>query len=202
MDVIEGIRKGELLGDKFERIIFHGLTGSGKSLTLNHLIHYAHRSNFVIVHLNEILNLTRLPFEYKPSESRKKEGRVDTPINSTMLLQHFKAQNEKLIKNLKLSKTYNWSLKEQNEKGEPLINIIDHGITRSDHSSDCYAVLVKELKLAAEQGLIKLFVAIEDINFLYWPTDLRRPDWTYYTTMDVTVTRAFRKLVSSDFVSL
>lgn len=204
MDVMNDVREGKLLSsksDKLNRIIYHGETGSGKSNTLNHLIHFGHNSNFVVVHLNEILNLTRLPFEYKPSEFKKKEGRVDTPMNGTMLLQHFKAQNANLINDLKLSKTCQWSLKEHTEQGEPLMNVINHGINRHDHSSDCYAVLIRELKLAANQGLIKVMVAIEDLNFLYWPTDLRRPDFTYYTTMDVTITRALRKLISSDFVS-
>ena len=204
LDVIKQIRNGELLNEnekKLKRIIFHGMHGSGKTLTLNHLIHFGHKSNYVIVHLNEILNLTRLPFEYKASEFKKKQGRVDTPMNGTMLLQHFKAQNANLIKDLKLSKKCEWSLKEHSEKDEPLINIINHGINRQDHSSDCYAVLIRELKLAAEQGTIKLLIAIDDINFIYWPTDLRRPDYTYYTTLDITITRALRKLISSDFVS-
>ena len=204
MDVMNDVREGKLLTgeNKLNRIIYYGATGSGKSITLNHLIHFGHNSNFVIVHLNEILNLTRLPFEYKPSDFKKKEGRVDTPMNGTMLLQHFKAQNANLIKDLKLSETCKWSLKEHTEQGEPLVNVINHGINRHDHSSDCYAVLIRELKLAANQGLIKLMIAIEDLNFIYWPTDLRRPDFTYYTTMDVTITRALRKLISSDFVSL
>lgn len=204
MDVMNDVRDGKLMtGDteKLNRIIYHGATGSGKSTTLNHLIHFGRSSNFVIVHLNEILNLTRLPFEYKASEFKKKEGRVDTPMNGSMLLQHFKAQNANLINDLKVSKSCQWSLKETTEQGEPLMNVINHGINRHDHSSDCYAVLIRELKLAANQGLIKLMVAIEDINFIYWPTDLRRPDYTYYTTMDVTITRALRKLISSDFVS-
>ena len=202
IDVMEQIRNGEILNDRFQRIIFHGLTGSGKTMTLNHLIHFAHKSNYVLLHFNDILNLTRLPFEYKVSEFKKKEGRVDTPMNGTLLLQHFKAQNANLIKDLKVSKSYEWSLKEHTKEGEPLINVVNHGINRSDHSSDCYAVLIRELKLAAEQNLIKLVIAIDNVNFLYWPTDLRRPDFTYYTTLDVTITRAFRKLLASDFVSV
>lgn len=140
------------------------------------------------------------PQEVVPSESRK--GRYDLPLDSALWLQQFKTLNASLLPklDLKVSQKYTWSLREVTDAGESIMNVIDHGIARIKHASDCVAVLLKELKLAANQGKTRMFVGVDIANVFFRRTRLRHEDETEVEPNEITIARAFVKLFQNDWV--
>lgn len=181
------------------RFLLHGRPGTGRSFTLTHLAHFGHKSNYILVHCVSPNAFTRYPQEKATSDY--KADRVDTPIDAALLLQHFKAQNAHLLTNLTTSRAYMWTMREKTEQGEPLINVIDHGINRMKHASDAYAVLLKELKLAASANQCRVLMVIDKINLFYWASNIRLIDYRYAEVDNITVARAFKKLFQPDWVS-
>lgn len=82
------------------------------------------------------------------------------------------------------------------------MSIVEHGINRIKHASDCMAVLLKELKLNSEKGNCRLMVIADKANAFYEPTMLVFPDRTCATADDITIVRAFKKFFKKDWVSV
>jgi hypothetical protein len=186
------------------RILFYGDKGHGKTHTLAHLIHYLHaQQNYFIIHLREMKKFTRSPWEFNASTSRP--GRIDTPLNSALLLQQIKLQNAALFDkhkdDLLCSQDYKWSLREVTKSGEPLTNVIDHGVNRVIHSSDCVAVLFKELMLAADSGKIRLASVLDNVRFLFLREAgvLKHQDHKRVLVDEITVARALKKLIRGTY---
>ena len=123
-------------------------------------------------------------------------------MDSVIWLQKFRAQNASLLLklDLKTSRKYTWSLRETTEKGDKLTDIIEHGIHRIKHSSDCVAVLCKELKEQANAGVFKMFVAVDCVNSFYRKPNIRLPDLSWGDVDNITIVRAFKKLLRNDWV--
>ncbi|XP_017494067.1 PREDICTED: 28S ribosomal protein S29, mitochondrial-like [Rhagoletis zephyria] len=181
------------------RYVLYGPIGSGKTYTLNHLLHYGFSQKFVLIYCSKPTDWTKFPQEYSASSENPK--RIDTPLDAAVWLQHFKAQNLNLLEELKLTSLnkYTWSLREHTNPGDSLMSIVEHGINRIKHASDCMAVLLKELKLNSEKGNCRLLVVADKANAFYEPTLLRFPDRTCATADDITIARAFKKLFKKDW---
>ncbi len=53
---------------------------------------------------------------------------------------------------LKTQKTYEWSKREETPEGSNLMDIVEHGIARPAHGSECIYALISDLKkLSSEQ---------------------------------------------------
>jgi len=204
LDIIECLRKADY-NKPVIRYLVWGRSGTGKNHTLNHVLHYGHNAGFLIVHCSHPYWWVRLwKAETLPSLSRP--GRVDMPVESAVWLQHFRAQNARLLAELDLKTTrrYEWSLREVTEEGEPLLNVITHGINRIRHSSDCLAVVLREIKLAASKGIVRPLVICNIVNAFYG-----FEKFTFYTHQDgrkveideLTNVRAFKKLFSNDWTN-
>jgi len=139
-----------------------------------------------------------LRFPQDHAISTNNPRRVDLPLDATVWLQHFRSQNAALLEELSLKclNKYTWSSREVTEVGEPLTTIVEHGINRVKHSSDCVAVLLKELRLHADKGNCKLMVAIEKVNAFWEQCDIRYPDKLVAQPDDVTLVRAFKKFIT------
>lgn len=182
------------------RVLFYGDYGHGATHTLTHLLHYLHlKQEHVIVHIREIRRFAETPREYEESITRP--GRTDTNTEAALFLQQFRIQNaqivEKLGKNLVCSKSYKWSLREESKAGSPLIEVAEHGVNRVIHASDCVAVLMKELSMAADEGKIKLASLIDDCQFLFnrEASNIKHPDGKFILVDEMTVPRALKKLI-------
>lgn len=137
------------------------------------------------------------------SLSERKSDRIDFPTNSAMWLQQFRAQNASILlsSNLTTTQKYTWSLRESTEAGEPLTNVIEHGLQRIKHASDCVAVVLKELEIAANSGKVKILYAVDIANCFYRPTRVKYPDRSGVPVDNTTIGRAFKKLFKSNWVS-
>ncbi|KAK2705044.1 hypothetical protein QYM36_017175 [Artemia franciscana] len=182
------------------RYLIYGHHGTGKSLTMSHLVHYAFCKDWILVHVPWAPYWTRLIKEIVPSVSRP--GRLDQPTHAVKFLQRFFVQNEELLTrlNLKVSQTYTWSKREQTSEGSPIVDVIEQGINRPKYSSDCVAVLLKELKLAANESKCKVFMAVDGVNALFLDkTNLKKEDYSYATPSELTLLRAVRNMLNNDW---
>lgn len=181
------------------RYLLWGRQGAGKTFTLNHLAYWGYLNGFCLVHLSSPRDWLDEPAEIEVSESRP--GRLDFPLNAALALRHFKNQNSLFLSKseLKVSQKYTWSLREITEQGEPLVNVIDHGISRMKHASDCYAVLLKELKIAANNNLCRLMVLANDVNIFYKKPLVKHADGRVASVEEMTLARAFMKMFKSDW---
>lgn len=83
-----------------------------------------------------------------------------------------------------------------------MTNVIEHGLARINHASDCLAVLLKELELAAKAGKCKILYAVDIANCFYRDTNVKYPDNIRPVTVEnTTLGRAFKKLFKSNWVT-
>lgn len=87
------------------------------------------------------------------------------------------------------------------EPGDPLKNILEHGINRIKHSSDCMAVILKEIKAQASEGKLKALVVADKVNTFYEKSKIKYPDKSLVEIDNITIARAFKKLFTNDWVS-
>ncbi|KAH7644315.1 28s ribosomal protein s29 [Dermatophagoides farinae] len=179
--------------------VLYGPIGSGKTFTLNHILHYGFTQKFILLNCTRPTDWINYPQEQTVSATNSK--RIDTPLDAAIWLQSFKAQNMSLLDELKLTSLnrYTWSQREHTEPGDPIQSIIDHGINRIKHASDCMAVLLKELKLNSAQGNCRLLIVADKVNAFYELSRLRFPDRTFVNVDDITIARAFKKLFRKDW---
>ena len=102
---------------------------------------------------------------------------------------------------MRSSKQYVWSQREITEPGDPLKNILEHGINRIKHSSDCMAVLLKEIKAQACEGKFRALVVADKANVFYEKGKVKYPDKSLVEIENITIARAFKKLFHNDWVS-
>lgn len=105
-----------------------------------------------------------------------------------------------ILLQLRVSRKYTWSLREETEAGAPLTDVIQHGIGRINHASDCLAVVLKELKEQACAGKFRLYVSVDLVNSFYRPTNIRRQDCTGVQVCQTTMGKAFKKMFLNDWV--
>ncbi|CAB3364441.1 Hypothetical predicted protein [Cloeon dipterum] len=128
------------------RYCLYGKIGTGKSMTMAHVLHYGFENSFVIVHVPWAPYWYKFPKEY--SDCPTKEGMVDLPLDAVAWLIHFKNQNSHLLAdpNLSVCQDWEWSKREITKKGAPLAEIVEMGINRVKYSTNCIEALLQELK--------------------------------------------------------
>ncbi|CAK1601607.1 unnamed protein product [Parnassius mnemosyne] len=204
LDVIDCIKASDLNKPAI-RYVLYGETGTGKSLTLAHLIHYAHDAGFLIVHVPWVSEwLRRVPRHKEMSNSQTREGFVDLPLDAAAWLLHFKTQNQTLLKcgDLKISKDYVWSKREQTSAGAPLAELVEQGISRVKYACDVIDALVYEIKLLSNNKQCKTFVAVDGYNCFFYPmTRLNTPTKKKVKPEEVTLTTTFMELTKNDWTN-
>ncbi|KAJ8975616.1 hypothetical protein NQ317_009045 [Molorchus minor] len=144
------------------RFVLYGKKGSGKTLTLAHMLHGAYKNNFLIVHVPWVANWMYRCKESSSSETQ--EGYTDLNMDAAAWLLHFKTQNAHLLDkgNLITAEDHVWSKREITPKGSSLMELIDHGISRVKYASNCVVILANEIKGLSNLGVCKTLVAIDD----------------------------------------
>lgn len=203
LSIIDILRNSANQQEPNKRFLIYGDPGHGKTHALTHLTHYLHLGQeHILIQPREIKRFTIAPLEHSVSTSRP--GRIDTQLHSAAFLQQFRIQNSSLLERnrdlLTCSKDYRWSAREITKAGEPIDNIIQHGIDRVIHSSDCVAVLMKELAMAADSGKIKIATIIDEVGYLfhYHAGSKKHPDYKRVLVDEMTVPRALKKLIKGN----
>lgn len=181
------------------RIMLYGKMGCGKAVTQAHLLHYAAVNNWIIVSKEYAAHWVKRPKDH--TQNASDETLIDSPIDAAVWLQHFRVLNAKRLKELNLTatQTYKWSEREVTEKGEPLTNIVDHGVERMKHACDCMAALLQEIKMQTDAGRMKTMVIIKGVNCFWQDTYLRRLDKSYIPAKDLTIVRHIKEILKNDW---
>ena len=202
LKAINYLKKMDYQRQENVRMLLYGDLGHGKTQVLTHLVHYLQMlDDHIIIHVNDLSKFTEQASDQEQSITRK--GRVNTPLDAALFLQKFRIMNKNRLDRKKellvTSADYSWSSKESTKKGDTLESIADHGVNRMNHASDCVAVLIKELVLAAGDGRIKLAVVIDDLQMLYTDSSpyMKHADRKRLYIEEITVARALMKLVKS-----
>lgn len=182
------------------RYLLYGDVGTGKSMTILHLLHYGHKNDFLLVHVPWIPYWYKRPKAYGGSATQ--EGLTDLPINACAWLSHFKNQNVELLAKLNLctSQDYVWSKRETTPKGSTFIELIDHGTSRAKYASDVIKVLLDEIKQQSTEGKMKTLVAIDGYNVLFYEkTNLKAKFKVPIPANKITLTQPFLDIVKHDW---
>ncbi|CAL4086652.1 unnamed protein product [Meganyctiphanes norvegica] len=182
------------------KFLLYGPEGVGKSLSLASIIKFLSDDGWLIVHLPWAVNWRRNFKEIVPSASVP--GQYDHPVDATLWLQHFRNQNQTILKDEQLltSESYVWSRRETTEAGSPLSSLVELGMARARFASDCIMALTSELKQLAINDRVKVAVVIDGINTLFVKESrFRREDRTYVEPQNFTIYKAFTSLLHSDW---
>ncbi|PSN47023.1 28S ribosomal protein S29 [Blattella germanica] len=165
-----------------------------------HALHFGYVSECLLVHVPEVHMWMRNCKEVSNSATR--EGHVDLNLDAAAWLVHFKIQNAVLLNklDLRMTRKYMWSKREETEEGAPLLDLVDFGIKRVKYASDCVIALVQEIKRHSTEGRCKTLVAIDGFNAFFYPTTRVKteakvcvPPWK------ITLTEAFLEITKYDW---
>lgn len=151
------------------RFVVFGKMGSGKSLTVAHVLHWAYKKGFLLVHVPWVGNWMRKCKEMGPSESQA--GFFDLNFDAAAWLVHFKSQNEVILSkgDLRTTQDHVFSKRETTPKDSPLVDLIDHGVNRIKYASACIKALTDEIKILTKMKKCKTLVAIDGFNAFFYP---------------------------------
>ncbi|KAF5282688.1 hypothetical protein FQA39_LY17495 [Lamprigera yunnana] len=199
IDIIKYLKKIDY-SNPVVRFVLYGKKGSGKSLSMAHLLHYAFEEGFLLVHVPWVGNWMR---NYKErSNSEFKPGSIDLNLDAAAWLVHFKHQNSHLLsnENLRVTKDYVWSKRETTTKDAPLLELVEHGINRVKFASQTIGALAEEIKQLSSEGKCKSFVAIDGFNALFYPhTRVLTDKKKVVPPSMVTITEPFLNLTRFDW---
>ncbi|CAL8100795.1 unnamed protein product [Orchesella dallaii] len=182
------------------RFVLHGADGSGKSMILGSMAHYGYTKEFILIHIPWIPLWTRYCKEIVPSTTR--EGFHDHTINAVQFLTNFKTQNAELLQKLNLvtSKEYQWSKREVTEQGSNLLAIVEHGISRPVHATECMYTLFKELKAQSSEEKCKTMVLADGVNGLFYDCKwIKGADRKMVPPSNLTAYEAMKDLFKTDW---
>jgi small subunit ribosomal protein S29 len=182
------------------RYVLYGENGTGKSMTMAHLLHYGHKNDFLLVHVPWIPYWFKHPKEF--GNSTVQEGFTDLPLDAGAWLLHFKTQNAELLGKLELrtSKDYVWSKRETTPANSTFLELVDHGINRAKFASEVIKVLLEEIKQRSSDGKVKTMVVIDGYNALFYEkTNLKGEFKVMIPSDKITLTQPFLDLVKPDW---
>ncbi|RZF34546.1 hypothetical protein LSTR_LSTR013260 [Laodelphax striatellus] len=183
------------------RYVLYGKPGCGKTMTITHVLHFAHLSGFIVAHIPWVWNWYRRS-RIQAVSSESKPGLVNLPIEAMTWLKYFLSQNEEIIikSNLRTSKEYVWSPRETTPADSPLIELIQHGIGRVKYACDVVDVLIDELKLNSTNNRCKMMIVIDGFNAFFLPfSNLKKEDKSRVIPDQVTLAQTFFKAVQPDW---
>ncbi|XP_063137682.1 small ribosomal subunit protein mS29 isoform X4 [Rattus norvegicus] len=179
------------------RYLLYGEKGTGKTLSLCHAVHFCAKSDWLILHIPDAHLWVKNCGELLQSTYNKQ--RFDQPLEASTWLKNFKTTNERFLGQIKVQEKYVWNKRESTEKGSPLGEVVEQGLTRVRNATDAVGVVLKELKTQSSLGLFHLLVAVDGVNALWGRTTLKREDRTLIAPEELALVRNLRKMVKNDW---
>ncbi|NXY76632.1 RT29 protein, partial [Glareola pratincola] len=156
------------------RYVIYGEKGTGKTMTLCHVVHYCARQGWLVLHVPDAHLWVKNCRELMQSSYNKE--RLDQPLQASSWLKNFKTSNERFLKEIKTQKKYVWGKRESTEAGRPLGEVVEQGLARVRNASDAVGVVLKEIKQQCHLGSFRLLVAVDGVNALWGRTTLKKED--------------------------
>ncbi|KAM8794277.1 small ribosomal subunit protein mS29 [Eudromia elegans] len=174
-----------------------GEKGTGKTMTLCHVVHYCARQGWLVLHVPDahlwVKNCRQL------MQSSYKKERLDQPLQASFWLKNFKITNERFLKEIKTQQKYTWGKRESTEEGRPLGEVVEQGLARVKNASDAIGVVLKELKQQSGLGAFRLLVAVDGVNALWGRTTLKKEDKSPVSPEELTLVHNLRKMMRNDW---
>ncbi|XP_069805389.1 small ribosomal subunit protein mS29 [Dendropsophus ebraccatus] len=180
------------------RYLLYGKVGTGKSLTMCHVLHYCHNQGWLSVHLPDGHALVKNCKELMASSHSR--DRWDQPLEASAWLKNFRASNERFLSQILTQQRYVWSKREATEAGRPLGEVVDQGLTRVKTSSDVVGVVLKELKAQSGGGVYRLLVSVDGVNAFWGKSSIRKEDKSFVSPEELTLIHNFRKMLRNDWI--
>ncbi|KAM9310521.1 LOW QUALITY PROTEIN: small ribosomal subunit protein mS29 [Pholidichthys leucotaenia] len=198
LEVISCLKKADYSQPAL-RILFYGLKGTGKTMSLCHTVHFCYTQGWLVLHVPDAHLWVKghckelLPSSYMPS-------RFDQPLQASQWLRNFRVINESFLK-IKTKHRYVWTQRESTEKGHPLGELVDQGISRVKSSSDVVGAVMKELRLQSGQpgSDLRLAVAVDGVNALWGKSTIKKEDKSTVDPDELTLIYNLRKLMRNDW---
>ncbi|KAL5005477.1 hypothetical protein ScPMuIL_018933 [Solemya velum] len=181
------------------RFMLYGKRGSGKTMTLFHIIHHCAQKDWVIVHVP--WPAFWLNHYKEVSVSAHSAHRVDLPYEASDWLQHFCTQNFDLLKDIKTTQTYKWTKRESAAEGTPLLELIDFGLNRVKFAADCVGALLREIRVQASDNKFRVLVAVECVNAFWKDTTIRTESRDFVPAEKLSLVHNFKKMLRSDWTN-
>jgi len=166
IEVIQSIEK-ETSTANIPRYIIYGPKGSGKSMTMLHIIHYCLLKDWIILHVPHGNKFADTKSRTQVIPSGWSDKRADHPEEATLWLNQFRAMNTNFLLDNKTSQQYNWGKREITEKDKPLLEVVEQGIGRSIYAADAVGVLLKEIQINSS---LNVLYAVDGFNGFYGKT--------------------------------
>ncbi|NXA57006.1 RT29 protein, partial [Nothocercus julius] len=179
------------------RYVIYGEKGTGKTMTLCHVVHYCARQGWLVLHVPDahlwVKNCREL------MQSSYKKERLDQPLQASFWLKNFKITNERFLKEIKTQRKYTWGKRECTEEGRPLGDVVEQGLARVRDASDAVGVVLRELKQQCRLGSFRLLVAVDGVNALWGKTTLKKEDKSPVSPEELTLVHNLRKMMMNDW---
>ncbi|XP_076215880.1 small ribosomal subunit protein mS29 isoform X2 [Aptenodytes patagonicus] len=179
------------------RYVIYGEKGTGKTMTLCHVVHYCARQGWLVLHVPDAHLWVKNCRELMQSSYNKE--RLDQPLQASFWLKNFKTSNERFLKEIKTQKKYVWGKRESTEEGRPLGEVVEQGLARVRNASDAVGVVLKEIKQQCHLGSFRLLVAVDGVNALWGRTTLKKEDKSPVSPEELTLVYNLRKMMMNDW---
>lgn len=198
LEVTSYLRKTDLSKPPV-RYLFYGLKGSGKTMSLCHVVHFCYTQGWLVLHVPDAHLWVKNCKELLPSSFNS--SRFDQPLQATEWLRHFKTTNEPFLSKIKTKQRYVWTKREFTEAGCSLAELVDQGISRVKSSSDVVGAVLKELRLQSGQpeSDFRLAVAVDGVNALWGRSTIKKEDKSTVDPEELTLIHNLRKLMRNDW---
>ncbi|XP_068108685.1 small ribosomal subunit protein mS29 [Hyperolius riggenbachi] len=197
VEVIDYLKKTDF-SQPAVRYVLYGRRGTGKSLALNHILHFCHDQGWLILHLPDAHLLVKNCKELMSSSYNKE--RYDQPLEASTWLKQFRAANERFLSQIVTRQRYVWSKRDVTDEGTPLIAVVDQGLTRVKIASDVVGVVLKEIKGHSGGETFRLLVSMDGANSLWGKTTIKKLDKSFISPEELTLVHNFRKMVMNDWI--
>lgn len=150
-------------------------------------------------HFLPVPDWVKRPRDIQPNAQNPKI--LETPVEAAVWLQQFRTINARLLEKLQLKTTNTWKFSETESvaKGEPLANLIAHGIDRIKHSNPCVRGLLQEIKAQTHAGSMKTMVVLGGVNTIWEMSYKQDVDKQFVPADNFHLLQSFREIMKNDW---
>lgn len=177
------------------KFLLYGPVGSGKSLSLLHIIQYCLLKDWVVLHVPNGFHFIDRQGRTRIQESQWRTARVDQPEEAMLWLNQFRNMNPKFLEETKTTQVYKWGKRETTDKDQPLLHVVEQGVGRSMFSTDAVGVILKEIQ---QNTSLNVLYAVDGFNSFFGKTS-HKLNGRLVNLEELSLIRQFTKLLKPEY---